>query len=59
MTEAEEEAAGLAVAEFFYLRTDAGYKPKRWKTAGGNKTALGLCRTFLTIAKNIRETGNL
>lgn len=43
---------GNNLAEILLLKEDKGYSPKRYKTAWGNKTALGIYETIKRILEN-------
>jgi len=51
----KKEIIGYKLAEVLNLREDRGYLPKRFKTAWGNKTALGIYETTKRI---LTEGGN-
>lgn len=45
---------GARLAEIFNLKHDPDY-PDRWLMEGGNKTNIGLARSFLRIAEEINK----
>ncbi len=59
-TEAELAEIGNGIANLFHMRLDREFTiargaGRRWRTAWGNKTDLGLARTFLSLAEGLLQ----
>lgn len=52
VSDAEQARRGQLIADMFYLKKDLPDHPDRFKSTGGNKTALGVFRTMQRLIED-------